>query len=190
MADENVQQTQTGGGTETQTQQTTQTGTTDQKTQSAATVTDTGTKSGTQDDKRDQGILADLKRERQQRQQFEQENTRFRAELEAERRRVQALAGVTPKTKDQTDAEEIRESLGKLYPFLNQLDESKTERLLQLLESSDTIQETVRRTWYDRALQMVESVEKEISDEIGGELTQRQIQASLRPRARGRVLHE
>src|SRR3990167_9107393 len=53
-----------------------------------------GTKGGDDAEKRFKGIQADLAKERKARQQFEQQVTLARAELDAEKRRVAALAGV------------------------------------------------------------------------------------------------
>src|ERR1035437_7320101 len=58
-------------------------------------------KSGWETEKR--AFIADLQKERKQRQDFERQFATSQGELAAEKRRVAALAGVNPQSKDEVD---------------------------------------------------------------------------------------
>src|SRR5882672_7197667 len=79
------------------------------------------------DDAQQRGLIADLQKERQARQKLEQQFTALNANLEAERRRVQALAGVTPKSEEDTQLDEIRERIVKMFPVLGRLGEDQID---------------------------------------------------------------
>src|SRR4051812_3006810 len=61
-----------------------------------------------EDDPRYRGMMSDLQKERKARQQYDADLKAAKAELDQERRRVQALAGVNPKSKDEEDEALIR----------------------------------------------------------------------------------
>lgn len=126
--------------------------------------------------RRDQGVLADLQKERKQRQALEQRLRDQETALENERRRVQALAGVTPQSDSDAEAAVVREQFAKLFPGLARLNnEQLLERLEGLLSQADVHEDTTKRYWADRARQMTSGVIERVSKELGGELSERQI---------------
>lgn len=119
------------------------------------------------------GFLRDLQAERRARHQFEQQAQQHQAALEQERRRVQALAGVTPEDPNAAENEAIKARLAQLgYPQLTQED---LEAMRQWREQSAQFQETTAAMWRDKARMMTSAVEARIAKELGGgELTPRQ----------------
>lgn len=129
-------------------------------------------------EKQRKGLTADLAKERAARQQFETQNQTFQAELAAERKRIQALVGVTPQNPEETEAAEIRARFGKVF--------SKEQLLEQMGLSPDDIedikaaraerkasQDTQNHYWARHAKEMVKSVGAEIAKEFG-DLSERQ----------------
>lgn len=126
--------------------------------------------------RRDAGVLADLQKERKQRQALEARLQAQEEALNSERRRVQALVGVNPQSEGEAEIAQVREQFAKLFPGLARLnDEQLLAKLDQLLASADTHADTTNRYWRDRAQQMTSGVVEQISKELGGELSDRQV---------------
>lgn len=75
-----------------------------------------------EDDPRVKGMLADLKKEREARQNHERKLAEYETTLTAERKRIAALAGIATPSKAEADAEEVKARLAELYPGLTELD--------------------------------------------------------------------
>jgi hypothetical protein len=134
--------------------------------------------SGTQPDKsgdyekRITGITTDLQKERKARQQYEADLKAAKAELEAERKRVKALAGVEPKSEQEVEEEAVRARLEALgYPRLTQED---LDAIRELRATQSNLSETTQHYWVQHGRQMVNGVVAEIEKELGGKLTDRQ----------------
>src|SRR5882672_10968614 len=63
-------------------------------------------------DERNRGILADLQKERKQRQEFERQIASLTGERDTERRRIQALVGANPRSEEETQLDEVRQRFG------------------------------------------------------------------------------
>jgi hypothetical protein len=119
------------------------------------------------------GYLRDLQTERRKRQEYEQQVTASRAELEQERKRVQALAGLNVPSPQDVDDEQIRARLGKMgVPMFSDEDMAAWREFRQ---TAAQMQETNSTIWRDKARQMTSAVESAVAKELGGEeLTPRQ----------------
>jgi len=123
-------------------------------------------------EKRVTGLTTDLQKERKARQQYERDLAAARAELEAERKRVQALAGVNPKSEQEAEEEAIKQRLEALgYPRLTQED---LDAIRELRATQSNLSETTQHYWVQHGRQMVGGVQAEIEKELGGKLTERQ----------------
>ena len=132
-------------------------------------------------EKEKRAFIADIQKERKARQQAEQAIVTHRAELEAERRRVQALAGVTPRSPQDQEAEEVRARFAQLYPELAGLTKEDVEALRELRGRSTELQETTNHYWTAHARAVFGNLEKEVASELGGDkLTDRQSKALRR----------
>lgn len=132
------------------------------------------------DDRRNEGLLADLKRERQARQQYQQQVQAAQQELEQERRRVQALAGVNLRAPDEVEADEIRAQFAKVFPHLGKLTADQIENLLLTAESSTSLRQSLQLQWENHAGRMIDSLSEQVAEAIGGDLTDRQRRALAR----------
>lgn len=132
-------------------------------------------------EKEKRAFIADIQKERKARQQAEQAIATHRAELELERKRVQALSGVSPKSPHDQEAEEVRERFAQLYPELAGLTKEDIEALRELRGRSTELQETTRHYWTTHAQTIFTALEKEVASELGGDkLTDRQSKALRR----------
>lgn len=118
-----------------------------------------------------------LKEETSKRQQAEQRAQQFEQELAAERRRVQALAGVTESTPAQREVEEIRQQFARLFPELATLTKEDIEAFRALRTSSDQLQETAKHYWKTHGQSMLNVLAEDVAKELGGELNERQQRA-------------
>lgn len=129
------------------------------------------------DDAQQRGLIADLQKERQARQKLEQQFTALNANLEAERRRVQALAGVTPKTEEDVQLDEIRARIVKMFPVLGRLDEDQIDELLSLKDHAGSIEEATQHHWTTHGRSMLSGLNEAVAKEIGSDLSDRQKKA-------------
>ena len=130
--------------------------------------------SGVDHEARFKGIQADLAKERKQRQQYEQQARQFQTELDAERKRVQALAGLTPKSAGDAEAEAVRARFGELFPHLNGLTAEDIADMKAAKEDRARLHDMERNYWGKHGKAMVGDVAKELAVTFGGELTKRQ----------------
>lgn len=74
-----------------------------------------------EEDARTKGAIADLQKERKARQEHERRLAELETNLAEERRRVGALTGLTPPSKEQADTDLVRSKILELYPELAEL---------------------------------------------------------------------
>lgn len=121
-----------------------------------------GKKSGDDSDRRFRGLTADLQTERRQRQQYERDLAAAKAELEHERQRIQALVGVSPKNKEEQDADAVRQAFAKYFPHLAELTAEEIAELRETKELAKSQSETSSHYWTQHAIQMRDGVVAEI----------------------------
>lgn len=123
---------------------------------------------------RERGLLADLQKERKARQDYENKVKQFERDLESAQKRIQALAGVSTPSDEEAQAAAIRAKLETLYPALKKLDDATVDKLLGTAAAKEDIDATQQHYWQQHGRQMVSQIEKQIQDEIGSDLTERQ----------------
>jgi hypothetical protein len=125
-------------------------------------------------EKRISGLTADLKKERKARQENERRVAKYESDLAAERKRVQALAGVIPQEPAQVEEEQIRNRFKQLFPELADLTKEDIQAIREMKTRAGEIDETNRHHWSNHARTMVTGVHSAIEKELGGKLTDRQ----------------
>src|ERR1035437_7529247 len=175
MADEQVaEQTESQGSTVTEQpkieshdpQKTTQ----DSQTQRTGAAD--AQKSGWETEKR--AFIADLQKERKQRQDYERQVATYQGELAAEKRRVQALAGVSPQSKDEVDADAIRKQFGQYFPDLANLSKDDIDAIKELREQAAQMREASEQGYRRQGKQALTAVVNAVTKEFGGTLSDRQ----------------
>lgn len=127
------------------------------------------------EDARVKGILADLKKEREARQRFERDHTTAVAELERERKRVRSLAGIETPSAEEADEAVIRERLNKLIPGLDGLTKEDIAALREMRTQMNELRATTSTQLRAHGQKMLKAVTSGIQKELGGTLTERQI---------------
>ena len=130
--------------------------------------------SGVDYEKAHKGALADLKKERDLRQKHEAAARDFQTKFEAEQKRVQALAGLAPKSAGDAEAEAVRARFGELFPHLNGLTAEDIADMREAKKDRERLQDLEKNYWGKHGKAMVGDVAKELSATYGGELTKRQ----------------
>jgi hypothetical protein len=124
----------------------------------------------------------------EQKAKYERELEAAKAELEKERKRVLALSGVEPKSKEDAEIEEMREALQRIYPNLKVLDKLDENVIAELLETGSVARTAVQSQADAQASRMVGAFEKAVAEGLGaGELTptqQRRLHSVYRDEAR------
>lgn len=159
-----------------QTQQTSQADQTTQTTQATSSTPAPAGPTAGEWEKERKGFLADLQKERQERQRLALAYQQTQSEYEQAQRRIQALAGVSPQDPQQAEDEAIRAALFARVPQLARLDEETVDRLIQIAEQGDNLNEAVNNHWKRHGTQMIGNAEEAILEELPGvsELTERQ----------------
>jgi hypothetical protein len=126
------------------------------------------------EDDRYRGVLADLQKERRQRQDYERQVATYQGELAAEKRRVQALAGVSPQSKDEVDADAIRKQFGQYFPDLANLSKDDIDAIKELREQAAQMREASEQGYRRQGKQTLTAVVNAVTKEFGGTLSDRQ----------------
>lgn len=129
---------------------------------------------GVDHEARFKGIQADLAKERKLRQTHEAAARDFQTKYEAEQKRVQALAGLAPKSAGDAEAEAVRARFGELFPHLNGLTAEDIADMKEAKKDRERLQDLEKNYWGKHGKAMVGDVAKELSATYGGELTKRQ----------------
>jgi len=107
----------------------------------------------------------------------EQRALKAETDLEAERARVRALAGVQPQDPAAAEEEQLRAVLYKLVPGLKHLEKFTAEQLEEVIDAANTARSASSAQWERHALGMLESAETDIAKQMGvDKLTPRQSQ--------------
>lgn len=123
------------------------------------------------EDPRIKGMLADLQKERTARQKYEKEANEHRVSLDAERKRVQALAGLTPKTAEEADEELVKARLLKLFPQLNGNNKDVEDLKAEIAE----LRKGTSTQWETHGKKMLGRVAAGVEKALGsGKLSERQ----------------
>ena len=127
------------------------------------------------EDPRIAGMLADLQKERKSRQAFETQVTERNAELALERRRIQALTGVNPRSAEETDNDAIRARLQAVMgPDFGSLSKEELAELRELKASAAELKAENARRWESHGQRMLDATVEAATKEMGGVLTDRQ----------------
>ncbi len=121
-------------------------------------------------------FIADLQKERRARQQYEQQATTHKTELELERQRIRALTGATPQSAEQNDIDAVKQRFGQIYPELAGLTAEDIKGIRGLLSQSTHLQEATNHVWRNHGQKMLASVKAGLEKHLGGSLSERQTQ--------------
>lgn len=127
-----------------------------------------------EDDPRYKGTIADLQKERAQRQALAAEKQRYETELEQARRQVAALTGVRTPSKEEADLDAVKERLVSMFPVLAKLSDEQVDKLLEVGERGDALEQASQQTWVRHGKQMLGNAYVGIEKELGSALSDRQ----------------
>lgn len=126
------------------------------------------------EDPRIAGLMADLKKERIARQKFEKDYGTTSTELELERKRVQALSGVNPKSPEEETDALVRQRMKTLYPWIEDLTAEDIKAIRESRGQMDEIRNATTNTWRAHGQKMLDQVTDGVGKALGGKLSDRQ----------------
>lgn len=97
----------------------------------------------------------------------EQERDAARGELEIERKRVQALSGVTPQDPKAAEQTAIRDAIMQLVPEIGLLKGMTKEQLQEILDAAQTARTSTQATWERHATTMMNDLDAEAAKTLG-----------------------
>lgn len=101
--------------------------------------------------------------------------------LEQERKRVQALSGVTPQDPKAKETEELRGAMYEMFPHLKALEGLTAEQLQDVFDAAAAAKTTTQATWERHAEDMLTGLETEVADKLGSDkLTPTQVRSLRR----------
>lgn len=89
------------------------------------------------------------------------------ADLEQERKRTRALAGVETPSEEEAEAEKIKGVLYKMFPQLETLEGLTKEQLQEVLDAARSAKTASRSTWERHATTMLNDLDSEASEILG-----------------------
>lgn len=110
----------------------------------------------------------------------EQERDTARAELETERKRVQALSGVTPQDPKAAEQTAIRDAIMQLVPEIGLLKGMTKEQLEEILDAAKTARTSTQATWERHATTMLNDLDAEAGKILGTDKLSATQQSRLR----------
>lgn len=126
------------------------------------------------EDPRIKGMLADLQKERTARQKLDADHKAAVADLERERKRVLALSGLEPRSKDQEDDDAIRARMETLYPWMKGLTEEDIAAIRESKGQMSELRNASVNSWKAHANKMLGQVTSGVQKALGGKLSDRQ----------------
>jgi uncharacterized protein YeeX (DUF496 family) len=93
----------------------------------------------------------------------------YERQLQEAQRRIEALAGVSGRSQQDPQLEEVREAFKNTFPHLAKLDDRRIDRLLKLAEQSDQIEETTNHYWRSQGQKMTDALAGKLAEELGVE---------------------
>lgn len=116
------------------------------------------------------------------------------ADLESERKRTRALAGLEPEDPKAKDTEEIKAALLGMFPGLSAIQNLTPDQLQEVMEAAQTARNSSQSSWARHAATMLNDLESDVAQQIGavdGKLTptqKRNLQRSYREEAQQSVI--
>ncbi len=172
MPNESAEQTQQ---TEQQTQQTQQTQqkpdgqqTAQQTTQQTQNPASTGNNSGETWEREKRGLIGETQRERAARQKAESDFQSLKTQYELATKRINALAGINPKTQSETDDEEIKAAFAAKFPHLAQLTAEDIEAIRETRQQSTQLKASSDAMWKRHTNQVLSTLNTTVADKLGG----------------------
>jgi hypothetical protein len=104
----------------------------------------------------------------------QQREAALNAELAAERKKVQALSGVTPTSKEDEEWEAARTLLEKKYPGLAMLSDAQiVTKLQKIFDTSESIQANSDQQWQNQGIRSFKELEALAAKELKADLSPR-----------------
>lgn len=174
---EQTQQTQdTSASTQQQTsQQTDQTAQQQQTSQTQKTSASTG-QSGDWERER-KGLVSEAQKERQARQKYETDYKALQQQHEQAQKRIQALAGVNPRSEQEAEDEAIRQAFAAKFPHLADLTAEDVQALREQREQTKALKASTDAMWKKHTNQVMNSIHSKVAEHLGSDakdLTERQ----------------
>lgn len=159
-------------GQQTSTEQTQQTGqqTTQQQTSQTQTKPDsTGDRSGEWERER-KGLIGETQKERQARQRLEAEVTTLRSQHEQAQKRIQALAGVNPKSDQEAEDEAIRQAFAQKFPHLANLTPEDVQAIRDMQQNNLSLKASTDAMWKKHTTQVMNSIHAKVAERLNSDV--------------------
>ncbi len=116
-----------------------------------------------------------ISEETRKRQDAERRYQETNARLEVETQRVQRLVGLDPKNPEEQKVEEVKAALTAMFPALARIsDEEFLNKLTSVADRDGELQQAVENHWTQHGRVMLDALEEEVSNALGGDLSDRQ----------------
>lgn len=134
-------------------------------------------------DRERRGLIGETQKERAARQKLEGELNTLRAQHEQATKRIQALAGVSPRSAEETDDEEVRAAFKAKFPHLAELTAEDIQAIREQKSMTQQLKASTDAMWKKHTNQVIGSIHSKVADRLNSDvkdLTERQKQTLRR----------
>jgi len=128
------------------------------------------------------GLIGETQKERQARQRLEGELTSLRSQHELAQKRIQSLAGINPKSDQESEDEAIRQAFADKFPDLASLTKEDIEALRNVGTQTASLKASQDAMWKKHTIQVLGSIHTKVAERLNADvkdITERQ-KSSLR----------
>ena len=130
-------------------------------------------------EKEKRGLIGETQKERQARQRLEAEVTTLRSQHEQAQKRIQALAGVNPRSEQEAEDEAIRQAFAQKFPHLADLTPEDVQAIRDMQANTKSLEASTQAMWKKHTNQVMNSIYSRMEDKLGGQISDR-MKASAR----------
>lgn len=126
------------------------------------------------------GLIRETQKERVARQKAETEFATLKAQHEIAVKRINALAGVNPKSDAEAEDEEIKAAFKSKFPHLADLTAEDIQAMREMRQQSASMKASQDAMWRKHTTQVLNSVHDKVSERLGGGELSERMKSTLR----------
>jgi outer membrane protein TolC len=114
------------------------------------------------------GLISETQRERAARQKSEGEFQTLKAQYDQSLKRINALAGINPKSQSETDDDEIKAAFAAKFPHLADLTPEDIQAIRETRAQTTQLKASTDAMWKRHTNQVLGTLNATVADKLGG----------------------
>jgi hypothetical protein len=121
-------------------------------------------------EKEKRGLIAETQRERTARQKYESDFKTLQAQHEQAQKRIQALAGVNPRSEQEAEDEQIRQAFAQKFPHLADLTPEDVQAIRDMQQNTVSLKASTDAMWKKHTTQVMNSIHAKVADRLNSDV--------------------